>query len=74
MAVFAPPSDYERNRLEGVGHHIIDPRTGAPATALASVTVVAPSAMLADALGTAVFVLGPAEGLELLNVRARRGC
>jgi thiamine biosynthesis lipoprotein len=35
-----------------------------------SVTVVAPGAMLADALGTAAFVLGPAEGLRLF---ARHG-
>lgn len=66
--------DYERRSSNGsVGHHIIDPRTGAPATALASVTVVAPSAMLADALGTAVFVLGPAEGLELLERQGAEG-
>ena len=36
-------------------------------TRVASVTVVAPSAMLADALGTAAFVLGPAEGIRLLE-------
>jgi thiamine biosynthesis lipoprotein len=60
--------DYER-RLPGddAGHHILDPRTGASATALASVTVLAPSAMVADALATAAFVLGPADGLRLLD-------
>jgi thiamine biosynthesis lipoprotein len=41
--------------------HILDPRTGRPAEGLVSVTVVAPTAMLADAWGTALFVLGPAE-------------
>ncbi|HXA49644.1 MAG TPA: FAD:protein FMN transferase [Candidatus Acidoferrum sp.] len=51
--------DYER------GGHILDPRTGAPADAVASATVVAPTAMLADALATAAFVLGPAEGIAL---------
>jgi thiamine biosynthesis lipoprotein len=45
--------DYERR------DHILDPRTGAPAHAVASVTVVASNAMLADALATAAFVLGP---------------
>lgn len=53
--------DYER------GQHILDPRTGSPATAAASVTVVAPSAMLADALATAAFVLGPVDGIRLLE-------
>ena len=55
--------DYERRTDEG--HHILDPRSGAPATAAASVTVVAPTAMLADAVATAAFVLGPAEGIAL---------
>jgi thiamine biosynthesis lipoprotein len=53
--------DYER------GDHILDPVTGDPARSVASVTVVAPTAMLADALATAAFVLGPAEGIELFN-------
>jgi thiamine biosynthesis lipoprotein len=38
--------------------HILDPRTGWPAEALASATVVAPTAAEADALATAFFVLG----------------
>lgn len=53
--------DYER------GQHIFDPRIGGPAAAVASATVVAPGAMLADALATAVFVLGPQRGIELLE-------
>jgi thiamine biosynthesis lipoprotein len=60
--------DYERRSPSGhAGHHILDPRTGASATAAASVTVLASSAMVADALATAAFVLGPAEGLQLLE-------
>lgn len=58
--------DYERPS-PGHGHHIVDPRTGASPSAVASVTVVAPTAMLADALATAVFVLGPADGIPLLE-------
>ncbi|HEY4760389.1 MAG TPA: FAD:protein FMN transferase [Thermoguttaceae bacterium] len=38
--------------------HIIDPRTGRPAEGVISATVVAPTAVLADALSTAFFVLG----------------
>ena len=53
--------DYER------GAHILDPRAGCPPAAVASVTVVAPTAMLADALATAAFVLGPEEGIALLE-------
>jgi thiamine biosynthesis lipoprotein len=55
--------DYERQTA--AGHHIVDPRTGRPADAVASATVVAPTAMLADAVATAAFVLGPDEGLAL---------
>ncbi len=54
-------------RRGGSGHHILDPRTGASAQAVASATVVASGAMLADALATAVFVLGPEDGIQLLN-------
>ncbi|MBL8799299.1 MAG: FAD:protein FMN transferase [Planctomycetia bacterium] len=38
--------------------HILDPRTGLPATGIASATVVAPTAAEADALATAFFILG----------------
>jgi len=61
--------DYERplpsnNPSE---HHILDPRTGTSPHTVASATVVAPTAMLADALATAIFVLGPQPGIELLE-------
>jgi thiamine biosynthesis lipoprotein len=48
-------------------HHIIDPRTGYPASACRSVTVWAPDATTADALDDAVFVLGPEAGLALVE-------
>lgn len=47
-------------------HHLFDPHTGGSPTELASVSVLAPSAMEADALSTAVFVLGAAAGLALV--------
>jgi thiamine biosynthesis lipoprotein len=60
--------DYERRTPGGGdGHHILDPRTGASPLAVASATVVALGAMLADALATAAFVLGPKDGIEFLN-------
>ena len=68
--------DYERGFvLDGRRyHHIIDLRTGYPAELSMGVTVLAPTAALADALATALFVLGPIEGIvvagELEGVEA----
>jgi len=61
--------DYERYfEQEGERyHHILDPRSGFPAQALVSVTAIASTCALADALSTAVFVLGPEQGLQLLR-------
>lgn len=61
--------DYERFiQVDGVRyHHILDPGTGMPAGEVASVSIVAPDCLTADVLSTAVFVLGPREGLELLE-------
>lgn len=47
--------------------HIINPRTGYPATGIISVSVFAPKAELADALATSVFVLGKEVGLNRIN-------
>lgn len=55
---------FTRDRMH---HHILDPRTGRSPRHTSGVTVVAPSAMDADALSTAAFVLGPEEGLALLE-------
>ncbi len=61
--------DYEREfEVDGISyHHIIDPQSGMPARDLASVTIVAHTATAADALSTAVFVLGPQKGLALIE-------
>lgn len=61
--------DYERF-FEHEGkryHHILDPRTGYPATGCTSATVVAPDAAIADALATAICVLGPEKGLQIIE-------
>lgn len=47
--------------------HILDPRTGYPVDHLGSVTIVCPDAELADGLATAVAVMGPEEGLALVD-------
>ena len=61
--------DYEKfAMIEGVRYaHIIDPRTGYPAHGLRSVSIFCPDVELADALATAVFVMGKEEGLSLVN-------
>jgi thiamine biosynthesis lipoprotein len=60
--------DYEHSYFhEGKRyHHIIDPKTGFPAAKTASVTVIAKTALWADAVDTAAFVLGPVEGKKAL--------
>lgn len=50
-------------------HHIVDPRLGYSPEELASATIVAPSALEADALSTAVLVLGAERGLKLIAGR-----
>lgn len=47
--------------------HIVDPRTGLGLTAPSSVTVLAADCITADSLATAVSVLGPERGLDLID-------
>ena len=65
----ATSGDYERYfEVDGIRYsHIIDPKTGLPAHYMVSVTVVAPTAALADALATGIFVLGVEPGLALVE-------
>lgn len=61
--------DYERYFEKGGKRycHIIDPRSGYPADQCQSVTIVAPTLAFADGLATGVFVLGPVEGMKLVE-------
>ena len=68
-ATFSTSGDYERFFIrDGIRyHHILDPDTGQPARGSRSVTIVAKSAMVADALSTGVFILEPHAGMELVE-------
>jgi len=55
-------------------HHILDPRTGYPATGGMSVTVIAPDAAFADALATGLSVLGHEKGLPIVEGLPRVEC
>ncbi len=66
---FSTAGDYERSFVKDKKryHHIIDPRTGYPATLTRSVTLWAKDAFTADAIDDAVFILGPEKGLALVE-------
>jgi thiamine biosynthesis lipoprotein len=68
-STFSTSGDYERSFMKDGRryHHIIDPKSGLPAQGCRSVTILAPNATLADGLSTGVFLLGPAEGMALVN-------
>ena len=57
--------------VDGSWHsHLLDPVNGRPMADVASVTVVAPDAMDADAMATALSVLGPVRGERLMELHA----
>lgn len=68
--------DYEKQvSFNGASYsHIIDPRTGYPTKGIISATVFAPKAELADALATAIFVMGTEAGLNLINQLPKIEC
>ncbi|MCB9422459.1 MAG: FAD:protein FMN transferase [Ardenticatenaceae bacterium] len=62
----ATSGDYQNSFTPDFGlHHIVDPVTAVSPLELASATVIAPSAADADALSTALMVMGPDKGLAL---------
>lgn len=71
----ATSGDYQRYFFyEGKRyHHVIDPRTGLPASEAFSATVIAPTATEADVMSTAAFVLGRKKGMEMLEKNNLQG-
>lgn len=74
-AAFSTSGDYERFAiLEGKRyHHILDLRSGWPAMASQSATVLAPSATQAEVLTKWAFVVGGAAGLAVLKSQGAQG-
>ena len=72
----ATSGNYRRAiHANGARHsHIIDPRSGRPATQVTSASVVAPDCATADALSTAFSVLTPSESLALADSLPNVGC
>ncbi len=54
--------------------HTIDPKTGLPVTGIKSVSIISPSAELADAMATPVMVMGVRVGLDLINQLKQIAC
>jgi thiamine biosynthesis lipoprotein len=54
--------------------HTIDPKTGFPVSGIKSVTIICPSAELADAMATPVMVMGKQVGLNLINQMQNIAC
>jgi thiamine biosynthesis lipoprotein len=64
----ATSGDYETwFSADFVNNHLFDPRTGHSPTELSSVSIAAPTGLAADALSTAVFVLGVERGMNLVR-------
>jgi thiamine biosynthesis lipoprotein len=66
---FSTSGDYERFFFKDGRryHHILDPDLGEPARGCRSVTIVSDSPILADGLSKSVFILGPVEGMALVE-------
>ena len=75
-AALCTSGDYERRVADDTAgeHHLLDPTTGSSPRDVISASVIAPTAMVADALGTAAFVLGCTDGVALLKRHELRAC
>jgi FAD:protein FMN transferase len=75
MAI-ATSGDYEKYAIiNGRKYsHTIDPKTGLPVSGIKSVSIITPSAELADAMATPVMVMGVKVGLNLINQLKHIAC
>jgi thiamine biosynthesis lipoprotein len=66
---FSTSGDYERFFMKDGRryHHLIDPDFGEPAMGCRSVTILTNRAVMADVLSTGVFIMGPDEGMKLIE-------
>lgn len=68
QAISTSGDTYQYLELDGVRYsHIVDPRTGIGLTTPCSVTVIAPTGMQADAMASMITLLGPEEGMKLVE-------
>lgn len=67
--------DYEKFFIAGNVRysHIINPKSGYPATDIASATILARETAFADGISTAISIMGPAEGVEFIDSLKIRG-
>jgi thiamine biosynthesis lipoprotein len=74
-AAISTSGDYERFFIKDGKryHHIINPFTGYPSEHTGGVSVITEEGYLSDSLATAVFVLGPEKGMELLKRLGYKG-
>jgi thiamine biosynthesis lipoprotein len=72
MGTSGAGTQFFRHRGHRYGH-IIDPRRGWPAEGVISTTVLAPTAADADALATALYILGPEQAVAWCEGRAEIG-
>ena len=74
-AAISTSGDYERFFIKDGKryHHIINPFTGYPSEYTGGVSVITEKGYLSDSLATAVFVLGPEKGMELLKRLGYKG-
>jgi thiamine biosynthesis lipoprotein len=65
----ATTGDYQRYFIKNKAryHHILNPQNGWPTNKTISATVVADTVMDADALSTALFILGTKKGIDFIN-------
>ena len=66
---FSTSGDYERFFMKNGKryHHLLDPDFGEPASGCRSVTIVTNRGVMADVLSTGVFIMGPGDGMALIE-------